>query len=378
MNFFKKTSVAVLITILVVALCCVWGYTRVSDGDSAASHYLSDRNSGESNLNYYLGWISDSARLFNADTIDTMARENLTLDNTYGSLVAVKTVSYLNGRDIQSYAEETALDIGLDRRDMLLFLDSNSKSWYVTYGADLVTYVESSAELPNLFRTHLGAAFWEEGNADKAILDLFDALDDWYEENIPPLEKDNLSFLPSSTKVQSITLGSILSGILFTLLANLWWIALAFIALYIVDQIRFDKYYAKKAAGEDPTVRFHPFLFWHRPGSNWYERRMEEAMEEEEDAEEDEEDEEDSDPLGGSSSQQGGENYHSGPGYSTDPNEPGPFGPQSGPDQQAWQAPPPPGPTDRSLMGQVMDLVHTLMDLILSVLRTIQNTLFRR
>ena len=108
MNFFKKTSVAVVIALLVVALCCVWGYTRVNDQDPTLStHYQPDRNSGESNLNYYLGWISDGARLFSADTIDTMARENLTLDNTYGSLVAVKTVSYLNGRDIQSYAEET-------------------------------------------------------------------------------------------------------------------------------------------------------------------------------------------------------------------------------------------------------------------------------
>ncbi len=377
MNFFKKTSVAVLIAVLVVALCCVWGYTRIDSGDSSVStHYQPDRSSGESNLSYYLSWIDDDARLFSANTIDTMARENLTLDSTYGSLVAVKTVSYLNGRDIQSYAEETAQNIGLDRRDILLLLDSNSESWYVTYGADLATYVEANADLPNLFRTHLGTAFWEEGNADKAMLDLFDALDDWYEENIPPLEKDNIGFLPAGTKVQSITLGSILSGIFFTLLANLWWIALAFIALNIVDRVRFDQFYAKMTAEEGANARFHPFLFWHRPGSNWYEDRMADAMEE--DAFDEEEDEDGFDPPGGSASQQGGEHYHSGPGYSTDPNEPGPFGPQSGPEQQGWQAPPPPGPTDRSLMGQVLDLVHTLLDLLLSVLRTIQNTLFRR
>jgi len=377
MNFFKKTSVAVVIALLVVALCCVWGHTRVENEDTAiGTHYEPDRSSGESNLTYYLSWVSDSARLFSADTIDTMARENLTLDNTYGSLIAVKTVSYLNGRDIQSYAEETALSIGLDKRDMLLFLDANSQSWYVTYGADLVSYVEASAELPNLFRTHLGTAFWEEGNADKAILELFDQLDDWYEDNIPPLEKNSTGFLPSGTKIQTVTLGSILSGILFTLLANLWWIALALIALNIVDRVRFDQFYARKTTEEGAAVRFHPFLFWHRPGSNWYEDRMEEAMEADE--YEEEEDEEDPDPPGGSTSQQGGENYQSGPGFSTDPNEPGPFGPQSGPDQQTWQAPPPPGPTSRGLASQIMDLLRTLAGLFWSVVRTIQNTLFRR
>lgn len=374
MNFFKKTSVAVVIALLVVALCCVWGHTRVeNDTTAAGTHYEPDRSSGESNLNYYLGWVSDDARLFSANTIDTMARENLTLDNTYGSLIAVKTVSYLNGRDIQSYAEETAQRIGLDKRDMLLFLDANSKSWYVTYGADLVTYVETSADLPNLFRTHLGTAFWEEGNADKAILDLFAELDDWYEENIPPLEK-NTTFLPSGTKVQSISLGSILSGILFTLLANLWWIALALIALNIVDRVRFDQFFAKKITQEGANARFHPFLFWHRPGSNWYEDRMEEAIENDEYEEEDD----DFDPPGGSSSQQGGENYHSGPGYSTDPNEPGPFGPQSGPDQQTWQAAPGPNPGTPGLATQIMDLLRTLAGLFWSTLRTIQNTLFHR
>lgn len=375
MKFFKKQSVAIVLTLLVVALCCVWGYTRVSDGDSsAASHYEPDRSSGESNLNYYLGWINDGARLFSANTIDSMARENLSLDNTYGSLVAVKTVSYLNGRDIQSYAEETAMDIGLDQRDMLLFLDTNSESWYVTYGADLVTYVEASADLPNLFRTHLGSTFWEEGESDEAILDLFDDLDDWYEENIPPIEKDALGFLPTGGKIQTVSLGSILSGIFFTLLANLWWIALALIALNIVDRIRFDQFYTKKIAGADPAPQFRPFLFWHRPGSNWYERMTEEAIEADE---EDDFDEDEFDPPGGSHHQQGGDSYQSGPGYSTDPNEPGPFGPQSGPDQQTWQAPPGPAPGS-SLFSQLWDLLRTLTDLVMSVLRTIQNTLFHR
>ncbi|MBR5534321.1 MAG: TPM domain-containing protein [Ruminiclostridium sp.] len=330
MNFFKKTSVALVIALLVVALCCVWGHNRASQQTpEIGTHYEPDRSSGESNLNYYLGWISDSARLFSADTVDTLARENLTLDNTYGSLVAVKTVSYLNGRDIQSYAEETARTIGLDRRDMLLFLDSNSESWYVTYGSDLVTYVETSADLPNLFRKHLGNAFWEEGNADKAIQDLFRDLEDWYEENIPPLEKSSTGFLPAGTKVQSVSLGSILSGILFTLLANLWWIALAFIALNIVDRIRFDKFYEKQTNQEGDEARFHPFLFWHRPGSNWYEDRMEEALENYEEVDEE------LDPAPAEDAPQG-EEVPSG---------------------------------ERSLSGQVWDLFRTLTELIRSAFR---------
>jgi uncharacterized membrane protein YgcG len=337
MNFLKKTSVAVVIALLVVALCCVWGYHRANTADSSAStHYEPDRSSGESNLNYYLGWISDSARLFSADTVDTMARENLTLDNTYGGLVAVKTVSYLNGRDIQSYAEETALDIGLDKRDMLLFLDTNSESWYVTYGSDLVTYVESSADLPNLFRKHLNNAFWEEGNADKAILALFHDLDDWYKDTIPPLEKNSAGFLPSSSKIQAVSLGSILTGIFFTLLANLWWIALALIVLNIVDRVRFDRFFDKLNMENMDKLHFHPFLFWHRPGSNWYETRMEEALE----AEYEDDDEDNFDPSDDSTPQQ-----------TEDPH-----------------------PENSSLPAQVSDLFHTLANLIHDSI----STLFRK
>ena len=42
MNFFKKTSVAVVVAILMVALCCVWGYARVNNQDPAAgTHHFS-------------------------------------------------------------------------------------------------------------------------------------------------------------------------------------------------------------------------------------------------------------------------------------------------------------------------------------------------
>ena len=56
MKFFKKTSVAITLTVLIVALCCVWGYTRVYV-DAIPETSGAERTAGESNLNYYLNCI---------------------------------------------------------------------------------------------------------------------------------------------------------------------------------------------------------------------------------------------------------------------------------------------------------------------------------
>ena len=107
MKFFKKTSVAILLTALLVVLCCVWGYSRAyeathSDPDSV----VQSQRAGESGLNYFLNWIDDGAGLFSMETTDTLARNNLDLNNTYGCLLALKTVNYLNGQDIASYSKD--------------------------------------------------------------------------------------------------------------------------------------------------------------------------------------------------------------------------------------------------------------------------------
>ena len=50
MKFFRKTSVAVLLTALVVVLCCVWGYTRAYTSVQQQEETQSQR-AGENNLN---------------------------------------------------------------------------------------------------------------------------------------------------------------------------------------------------------------------------------------------------------------------------------------------------------------------------------------
>lgn len=368
MKFFRKTSVAIVLTLLIVALCCVWGYTRVYV-DPAPQIDTVERNSTEGNLNYYLSQIDDNADLFTLDTIDTLARKDLVLDNTYRSLLAIKTVNYLNGTDIAAYAQRAAEQMDLGDRNLLLLLDTNTEDWYVVCGSQMTAYVEADGTLPSVFHRHLGTSFWdEETDRDAAILALFEDLEDWYAEALPQYDSST-STLFQSSKVPTVTLHALFSGILLNVLANLWWIVLLLAVLHIVDRMRFQRYFTKYPPGTTDAPLFHPFLFWHRAGSRWFEDRMDEAMHEE--------DEEDDDFF------QGEGPYESGPGYSTDPNEPGPFGPQSGPGystdpNEPGPFGPQPGPQlnmdmgpapANSLLGQLLRLPRQLWDTLARFLR---------
>ena len=123
------------------------------------------------------------------------------------------------------------------------------------------------------------------------------------------------------TEAHGLNLRGIFNTILLTVLANLWWIVLLFLGLNLADQFRFDKYYNQNK--DDDSAPFRPLLFWHHADSRWYER-MTSRMEEDDD---DEEDEDKSGPTNTGGAGQQRDHYQRGPGYSTDPNEPGPFSP---------------------------------------------------
>lgn len=403
MKFFQKTSVAVLITALLVALCCVWGYSRVYDFSAVMSNpeptQRDEQQAGTSNLNYYLRLVKDSANLFDLTTTDTIARRNLVLDSTYDSVLAIQTVTYLNGSDVQSAAEQAAGQAGLGQRDLFLYLDTDTQGWYVIYGSQLASYVEADDSLPTLFRQHLNQDFWEEDASGPVILSLFEELEAWYSNTVPQTEVSNLPYQQEGNKTQSITISGIFNSLLLTILANLWWIAIVFLVLFLGDQFRFERYYRRSKGCTDHTVPFRPLLFWHHIDSHWFIRmkcRMDEA---EEDEDEDDPPEQDpfapggahrtgtdsagasqtganqagagqaesqhteSDRTASGSSDASGkqqDGYTRGPGYSTDPNEPGPFSPpSSGPKVGAHTG----FQTRQGLTGQLLNLAHSTLNL---------------
>lgn len=347
MKFFKKPSVAILLTVLLVALCCVWGYSRAYESTASSHEGELSLRAGENSLNYYLNWIDDEADLFTMETTDTLARNNLDLNNSYGTLLAIKTVHYLNGQDIETYSKELFETVSLGSMDFLLVIEASSQAWYLVYGGGLTDYVANTEGLSDLVHRNLDDAFFQ-GNSDTGILTLFNDLEGWCAQALPKLDTtpDTVNpFWESSGEIQAVSLKDILLGIVFTLLVNIWWIILLFVVLTLVDRHRFRKYIAAypPVAGVVPPVFFRPLLFWHRHGSAWYYRMLSLLTEEYEDGEDDFGDWNDTDshssPGGagsqsstGSGSQSGSytgtggasqENFYAGPGPDVGPNAAG-------------------------------------------------------
>ena len=277
MKFFRKTSVAVLLTLLVIALCCVIGYTRAAPNTPQDISDAPAQQAGESGLNYYLSWIDDDAGLFSMDTTDTLARSNLSLHSNYGCLMAIQTINYLNGQDIETYAKNRFEETELGSMDMLLVIETSNQAWYLVYGGTLRPYVEESGVTPTLssvVSNNLNASFFQ-GESDQGILRLFDGLETWCAAALPVLDhtSSGFSFFSGDSREQSVSLGDVLQGVLFTLLVNIWWIILVWVVLNVVDRVRFRRYITQYPPGTQTLIPFRPILFWHRQGSSWY-RRM--------------------------------------------------------------------------------------------------------
>ncbi len=278
MKFFRKPSVAILLTVLLVALCCVFGYSRAYESNQS-NHNENEQTllAGENSLNYFLNWIDDKADLFSIETADTLARNNLELSNTYGCLLAIKTEHYLNGQNIETYAKDLFEKVNLGTQDFLLVIEASSQKWYLVYGSGLREYADNNAALPDLIRENLNDAFFH-GQSDTSILALFDDLENWCAQTLPKQDTSNETGNPflQNYKIRTVTLGDIFTGVLFSLLVNIWWIVLLIVILNLVDRHRFYKYITAypPMAGVVPPVFFRPLLFWHRHGSTWYYRML--------------------------------------------------------------------------------------------------------
>lgn len=300
MKFFRKTPVAVILTALVVVLCCVWGYTRAYTSVQQQEETQSQR-AGENNLNYFLRQFDDDAHLFDLDTTDAMARDDLDLNNTYGTMLAVRTANYLGGEDIETYAKNYFTEHELGRSDLLLVIETNTRAWYLVYGPGLRPYADGNQALATLVRENLDDAFFE-GESSKGILSLFRDLGKWCQDTLPEVEPVVQSGIPSlqiNDKVQVISLWEVFVSIVFTLLVNIWWIILLLVVLNVVDRYRFQKYVERHLPdnGDEPAAPFHPILFWHRQGSRWYGRMLDLVMDlEDESDENNENDEAEADP----------------------------------------------------------------------------------
>ena len=212
-NFFGKKSVAITITLIVVAIAIVIGFAvgpRQAATGSAAVSNTTAASWAKQNYEQYEGFIDDEAGLFDSSALKSFAKFDAQLDYGYGSIMGVQTVSSLDGVSMEDAAISYSEDLGLGDGDMLLLIDKDSEQWYLAYGDDMADYVNN--DLSILFRENLGKLF--TGNAGTCVENLFGSLLTWYQENIPAASGG----AQSETTYYEEDRGMNLFGILITIL----------------------------------------------------------------------------------------------------------------------------------------------------------------
>lgn len=182
MQFFKKRGVAITICILMIVLALIIGFSGGKTVEIEPESASSAAAWAKEHADEYEDFIYDKAGLLSSSAEEKLARADAALDYRYSSIVAVGIVDGLDGADIEDAAYDLGYEIGCGETDLMLLLDTSTQQWQVVPGTEIESYVDH--ELRLLFTSYLGDEVFT-GSADRQLPALFDALTDWYEENIP-------------------------------------------------------------------------------------------------------------------------------------------------------------------------------------------------
>ena len=251
-EFFQKKSVAITITLVVIALAVVIGAISAPKGaQTQSSASLSTDASGWAKKNYeqYEEFLDDDAGLFDDDALEAFAKYDAQLDYGYGSILGLVTTDSLDGKSMEDYAIDESAELELGDSDMLLLIDTDTEQWYLAYGGDMAAYVDN--DLSILFRQNLGGLF--TGSAEKSVTGLYKDLLDWYAQNIPAASGNTVQSEPAY--VQKEESGMSLFGILITILV----IVILFKIIFRPRRRYYDDgvYY-----GGGPRPGFWSGMFW--------------------------------------------------------------------------------------------------------------------
>ena len=169
MNPFKRTGVAVLLTVVMIVAAVVIGLAR------RPGHNLPAAESGASTW-----YVSDQAGVLSSSAIRQLQENNRTLDSSMGVVIGCITCNY-GKNDLYNYAMDQAEKMGLGANDFVVVLDISGENYWLIQGSGLV----------DLFTDDDCAAYtWEymeqpfaQGDYSQALLSLSDALTQWYESH---------------------------------------------------------------------------------------------------------------------------------------------------------------------------------------------------
>ncbi len=255
MKFLQKRSVAILLTIVMIAAGIGLGQVRANQAPPPPT-------TGQAALDTslptsaYETWIWDEAEVFSSGDEKQICLYNANWDRRYTSLLAVAAVKAVDG-DLADYAYELGNEIGLGQGDALLVLDIGGREAYLATENDFADQLLSDTQVTSYLNLYLYEDFIN-GNYGKGVLTFMSALNDRYVEVFGSGNSGTIHLGESK--------GSSLMGIIGL-------VVILLVIASIVDRLRYNSYRQRYYGVPNPPYIFRPILFWHGPTFGWYRRR---------------------------------------------------------------------------------------------------------
>ena len=174
MKFLQKTWVAWLLTAVMIAAAIGIGQTKgggqepepLPSGSTALDESLSTAG--------YDKWIWDDAGLLSASTEKQISLYNANWDYRYNSVVAIVTTDSTS--DLEEFAWDQGIDLGLGEGDAILAISARDEDWFVAPGDDFSTILTNRvvSDLEDILSGKLN---------DKTVLAFYEALNQVYLDN---------------------------------------------------------------------------------------------------------------------------------------------------------------------------------------------------
>ena len=253
MKLFQKTSVAVALTVVMIAAAIGIGQVRGSSAPAVPQAAGLDKSLSTSS---YATWISDEAEVLSDQEEQQICLYNANWVARYDSLIAVATVREVSG-DIADYAYALGEQIQLGAADGILVVDTGTNNCYLAVGPD---YPMTDEQVTS----HLDRYLYENAMAGQfgtGVLSLFDGINQFYVENygLGYLETSQNAYGGRSTGEAVMSLVVLL--VILVVIAS------------VVDHLRYTSYRQRYYGVPNPPYLFRPILFWHGPAYGWYRRR---------------------------------------------------------------------------------------------------------
>ena len=185
----KNRRNALVITAIMIVLSIVLSYV-VSAARVEYEPYTTGAASRYANKNYkqYRQFVEDKAGILGSDGAKAAAKYIAQTEYSFGRKIGVKTVSRLNGEDMQTAASQTLQKAPFSQCDGLLLIDGQTGNWYAVFSSDFEKYAEQG--LQELFEKMLGSTI-ERKRSGRTVAELLRELTQWMKEHHPRVQQQS-------------------------------------------------------------------------------------------------------------------------------------------------------------------------------------------